>query len=305
MSTNPPSDPQPLQFDQVEYASSPGTAAGPAANACAACKRPLSDPYFEVNGKVVCANCKLAIQAQVSGGSGAGRFFRALVFGLLAAVAGSALYYGVRAISGMEIGLIAILAGWMVGSAVRRGSSMRGGLLYQILAALLTYVSISYSFLPDTIKAIRQKSGDETEQVISKTSRTYKHATIAATASDSPESSKSVAAEKSDAEESISTVPATAEQHASKRDSRKESKGGRLGNVPPVVRDIVLMTLMLIFALSLPIVVGASQPIVALIYVFGLWQAWRMNRRPHIVITGPYHLGASPDDSGVPPPLPS
>jgi hypothetical protein len=46
----------------------------------------------------------------------------------------------------MQIGLIAILVGFMVGGAVRAGSDRRGGVGYQLLAVLLTYLCISLSY---------------------------------------------------------------------------------------------------------------------------------------------------------------
>ena len=62
----------------------------------------------------------------------------AAIFGLGAALAGAAIYYAVIAITHFEIGLVAILIGYMVGYAVRKGAGGRGGLRFQILAALLT-----------------------------------------------------------------------------------------------------------------------------------------------------------------------
>ena len=57
--------------------------------------------------------------------------YEALVFGLLGAGAGAALYFIILATTGYEIGLVAILVGFIVGKAVHAGSRARGGAGYQ------------------------------------------------------------------------------------------------------------------------------------------------------------------------------
>lgn len=141
--TPPPGD---LQFDRVETegAKAPGT--------CAECGQPIRDVYYEVNGRVLCDRCRRKTQAKWSAGSSAGRFGKAVVFGLVAAAAGSALYYAVLALTGYEFGLIAIVVGLAVGVAVNKGSNGRGGWKYQALAMFLTYTSIVSSYVPLIIR---------------------------------------------------------------------------------------------------------------------------------------------------------
>ena len=141
--TPPPGD---LQFDRVETegAKGPGT--------CAECGQPIRDVYYEVNGRVLCDRCRRKMQAKWSAGSSAGRFGKAVVFGLVAAAAGSALYYAVLALTGYEFGLIAIVVGLAVGVAVNKGSNGRGGWKYQALAMFLTYTSIVSSNVPLIIR---------------------------------------------------------------------------------------------------------------------------------------------------------
>ena len=73
---------------------------------------------------------------------------RAAIYGAGAALAGCALYALVSIITGWEIGLIAIVVGFMVGKAVRKGSSGLGGRPQQILAVTLTYFAITTSYVP-------------------------------------------------------------------------------------------------------------------------------------------------------------
>ena len=126
-----------LQFDQAEPA-----APAPSGPTCAACNRPIEDQYFEINGKVICTSCRQHIEASLRGGSGLARLLKASLFGLGAAILGAVIYFAFVKATDANWSLVAILVGFMVGGAVRKGTGNRGGLLYQILALLLTYFAI-------------------------------------------------------------------------------------------------------------------------------------------------------------------
>jgi len=76
------------------------------------------------------------------------RLVGAAGFGVIAGFLGWLLYFGVLKFTGYEVGLISIAVGWGVGLAVRIGSRGVGGLGYQILAVLITYLSIAFSSAP-------------------------------------------------------------------------------------------------------------------------------------------------------------
>ena len=65
-----------------------------------------------------------------------------------AAIAGAAIYYAVIAIAHLEIGIVAILIGYMVGWGVRKGAGGRGGRRFQILAVVLTYWAVGLAYSP-------------------------------------------------------------------------------------------------------------------------------------------------------------
>lgn len=141
-----------LQFDRAEP-----TAAAPAGTACVICKRPLAESYYEVNGKIVCPSCRARVLAAREAGTPAGRFARALLLGLGAALLGAALYFGVALATGYELGLIAVVMGFLVGGAVRKGSNGRGGWRYQTLAILLTYASVVAADGSIVVREFRQE----------------------------------------------------------------------------------------------------------------------------------------------------
>src|SRR5207302_1730075 len=64
------------------------------------------------------------------------------------------IWYLIRKATGYEVGIVAILVGFLIGGAVRKGSGNRGGWVYQLMAVLLTYGCISASLLSDTFKQI-------------------------------------------------------------------------------------------------------------------------------------------------------
>jgi hypothetical protein len=73
---------------------------------------------------------------------------RSFLYGAGAALGGCILYATVAIVTGLEIGLIAIVVGVMVGKAIRHASHGRGGRPQQILAVVLTYFAITTSYIP-------------------------------------------------------------------------------------------------------------------------------------------------------------
>ena len=129
-----------MQFEKVEGA---GPVAPPA---CARCAKPL-DEYFELGGHMFCQTCVDSFK-----GAGAGPFLRALLFGGGAAVLGTIAWYAIYKATDSEFGLLGIVVGLFVGIAVRKGARGLGGWKYQALAMVLTYVSITMSYVPILIK---------------------------------------------------------------------------------------------------------------------------------------------------------
>ncbi len=146
--------PDDLQFDHAEYA------AAPPVSACAACGQRLWDVYYDVNGRALCEKCKTDVELAREQGSGFARFLRALIYGVGAGAVGAGIWYGIRALThGWEFSLIAVIVGLMVGTAVKVGSSGRGGWLYQSLAVFLTYTAIVGTYIPVIVQGLHQPLG--------------------------------------------------------------------------------------------------------------------------------------------------
>ena len=112
-----------IQFEQAEFGSE-----AQGAGACSSCAEPLVSEYWSIAGNATCARCHDGVAEMLGRGGGFGGFLRAGVLGSLGGVAGATIYYLVTKLTGYELSLIAILVGYLVGAAVRRGSGYRGGL---------------------------------------------------------------------------------------------------------------------------------------------------------------------------------
>ena len=239
------SDDAGVQFDRAEYETAPGQAA------CAECSQPLAGYYYDVNGQTVCERCRYAIESKFASGSGAGRLLRAIGAGVVAAALGSALYYAIAALTGYEFGLIAIVVGFAVGTAVRWGSNGRGGWLYQTLAIALTYLAIVSTYIPPIIEELSKVPEAE-----------------AAAAPDQPVAEPSAVAQ-------------TAETTA-------DAQGEALPR-PPFA---VLLAIVFVIAIAAPFLAGFENIIGLVIIGIGIYEAWKLNRRTELTISGPHTLAS-------------
>ena len=260
-----------LQFDHAvstnpQGGESPGTAV-----VCANCGSAITTEYFHVAGQPVCANCRGALEAMTATPRGWRPFLKAGAFGVGAAIAGAVIYYAVIAITGWEIGIVAILIGYMVGYMVRKGAGMKGGRRFQILALVLTYWAVGLAYSPIVFKTLAGKDA--------------KKATV--TASDSIRKSPTDSGRASSSTDSLTKTSAST---------------ARGKKAPLTGREWLLglgALLFLTFALPVVTVVGSlpSGLLSGLIILIGLRQAWQMTRAPQLNISGPYKVAASSSTS--------
>lgn len=259
-----------LQFDRAIHSEAPN--ASDAGLACAMCNTPLRTEYFHVAEQPACANCKSAVERANQNAATQGRrpgiFARAFVFGLVAAVAGAALYYAVIALTGWEIGLVAIVIGFMVGFAVHKGSGSAGGRRFQWLAIILTYFAVGLAYAPLAFKSFAQ--GDKpTDAAVSDSAGV----SASATASDS-------------ATEEPAAAPAAAQSDSASTPGMAAALG---------------ITFLFIFALPVIYIVQSlpSGLISAIIILVGMQQAWKMTARSEVPVSGPYRVGSRPTTSSA------
>ena len=144
------------QFAKAEYAPTTVNLT------CAACKRPINDSYYQINGAQACADCTKKIQAQVPQDSHAA-FSRALLFGIGGALLGFALYVFFALTTGLIVGWVSLAVGYIVGKAMNLGSRGVGGRRYQVAAVVLTYLAVSLSAVPIAIHQMREHRQAQTQ----------------------------------------------------------------------------------------------------------------------------------------------
>jgi len=140
-----------LSFDRAIPVSGAASSAG-AALQCSVCKRAITASYHSVNGAPVCDGCRVVLTGLTAPVKEPVLLVKALLLGFGASLVGAFVYWAVIRFFNLEIGIVAVLNGWMVGKAVRRGADGRGGRLLQVAAALLTYASVAMAYLPFALR---------------------------------------------------------------------------------------------------------------------------------------------------------
>jgi hypothetical protein len=129
------------QFGTAEYVGSPG------GDHCQFCHQPIATNYFRVNGAMSCNACAQKARTEL-GMDSAAAFSRSLLFGVGAAVLGLILYAAFMIITGISLGYATLAVGWLIGTAMVKGSNGITGRRYQIVAAILTYFASTLARVP-------------------------------------------------------------------------------------------------------------------------------------------------------------
>src|SRR5271163_262975 len=154
------------QFGTAEYAK-------PGGDRCQFCQQSIGGTYYRINSRMACSGCVEKVRSAIPVDNHAA-FVRALVYGIGAAVAGLAGYALIAILlQGWVISYMSIGVGWIVGTAMMKGSNGMGGRRYQIAAAVLTYAAVSMAAIPIWIhfapgrhqqKQVQDRSFEEEER---------------------------------------------------------------------------------------------------------------------------------------------
>jgi hypothetical protein len=244
--------------------------AAPAGVSCGTCQRQITSQYFTLGQAVLCDACRHRYEMELGERSELRCLARAGLLGLLAALAGAALWGGVIWISGYELGVIAVVVGLMVGAAVKAGSGGRGGRLYQGMAVLLTYLAVSLAYVPLVIQGFREVAQEQE------------------TASAAPEAEEAALPPLGTEVAEAPAPPAAAAAEPAGEPSAEpaadfEATAGQIAFASLAVLGV---------AAALPFLAGFENAIGLLIIGFALWEAWRLNARVDLSVKGPYQVGA-------------
>jgi hypothetical protein len=250
--TPAPASSSSLQFDQAEFVEPKS-----ATITCSICKKPIQTSYYHINRLVACGPCKERIEASGVGRASMAGFGKSVLFGTGAAIAGAVIWYAVRELTGLDLGLIGIAVGLMVGVAVRKGSRGWGGWQYQTLAIVLTYLSIASTYVPPLLKAMQSHRQRSAEQATSET-------------------------------------PSTSGDQAENSDDPQPQHKSALAGLPKPLRVVASFGFLLAIACAIPFLAGAQNILGLVIIGIALFQAWKINRRVPLEITGPYKIAPTP-----------
>jgi len=127
------------QFSTAEFQGGP--------DRCQLCGQTLGSSYYLIGQKQACSICGEKAKYEVPKNSHSA-FVRGLIFGIGGAILGLIAYSTFTIVSGIIIGYLSLLVGWLVAKGIMLGSKGIGGRRYQILAAALTYAAVSMSAIP-------------------------------------------------------------------------------------------------------------------------------------------------------------
>ena len=94
-----------------------------------------ADVYF-------CDSCLFTVNQQLDDETKNPNLLVALLLGLLAGLAGGAVWFVITCVTQWTIGYVAIGLGWLVGQGIIKGAGGKKGPILQIMAAAITLVSI-------------------------------------------------------------------------------------------------------------------------------------------------------------------
>jgi len=151
------SNPSP-QFGTAEYLGTPGN------DHCQFCHQPIAGNYYRINNAMACGSCAEKMRGSLATDSHAA-FMRALLYGIGAAVVGMILYAVFEIATGLIVGYVSLAVGWLVGTAMMKGSKGVGGRRYQIAAVLLTYAAVSMAAVPVWIHYGNKHQRQQQQQV--------------------------------------------------------------------------------------------------------------------------------------------
>lgn len=252
-----------LQFDRAEFATAPTAS-------CGACQAVLTDTYYQANSRLLCGSCADGLKNVLLGsGSRFGRVAKALLLGFGAAIVGALIHFSVLHFLQINAALVTILMGWLVGKAVRNGSGGRGGWRYQIMAVMLTYLSIAVAYVPMVIMELRNSAATDPAKV---------EQVVAADNVAAP------VTEESSAETPAPPTAAPGEPEVTEVSTEAVTPAAAIGGV------FLVLSLFTGLLFSLPVFIGMDSPFSLLIFGFGLFQAWQMNKKAVVDVTGPHAM---------------
>jgi hypothetical protein len=290
--TNPPSSPEaPLQFDRAVTKDGGSLVPGVV---CSTCNHRITDRYWTLGDQPTCISCKARLTREAADAKKLSVYGWSAFYGFGAALGGAILYYAVLKILNLEMALVAIAIGYMVGYAMRKGANGWGGRRYQLTAAALTYLSVGMAYVPLVMEGARDEAKSAAKAAADSLAIVQAGAVDATDSSAVVDSTLIAVADSTVSADSavVSDSSAAADSTAAPADSAAAPAVAKDGGASSGFLKVVLgFAAVFFFALTLPImyIIGTLPGglISALILGFGIRKAWRMTAGNDLTFNGP------------------
>lgn len=156
MSTPSFTNPTP-QFGTAEFKGGP--------DRCQLCGQMLSTTYYRFGQNQACPQCAEKAKFEMPKDTHSA-FVRGILFACGGALLGFIAYSTFAIVTGIVIGYLALLVGWLVAKAMMKGSGGIGGRRYQITAVMLTYAAVSMSAIPIGISQIVKQQAAKKKNLV-------------------------------------------------------------------------------------------------------------------------------------------
>ncbi len=206
-------------------------------------------------------------------------------------------------LSGYELGIIAILVGFIVGYAVRRGAGKAQGRIFQFLALILTFFALAYAMIPIVVNEFR-KDPEMGRSITDAWNQAVQN-----------QNAGKITGEMEEEEEEYTDDAPSTRTLAEMTETQKESgkipqekwsqtpKTFRKTKIPSsfgfpdllkavafvIIGVIILVLILLLSPIVIYLVMLFSSPFSFIFLAIALWQAWRLNRPEKRVFLGPYN----------------
>lgn len=251
--------------------------------ACASCQSVLCGSFYNVNGASVCEMCGRAITEHQKEGTTPSALIRAIAFGAVPAGIGGLIWWALLEFAHFQLALIAIAIGYGVGAAVRMASGGRGGVPYQVVAVALTYFAVAGAYVPFFV-------GSPTYEQMFAESTPELQAQIRGVVAEGkvPALENGLTIEEGfeimlNTEVSEATLEGLSPQADAAERERVVAALGPYFEMP--FGEAIILALKAPFDRE-----GGSMFLGLLIIGFGLWQAFKMNARTVLDVSGPHQL---------------
>lgn len=158
------------QDDELDFERAQFEDPDAASMSCAVCEQAIAGRHYSVNGQAVCEGCLVVVRQGQEGS-----LVKALSLGVVAGAVGVLICLGIWAWV-IDLALVTIVIGILVGMAVRRGGGGRGrgSVMYRVMAVAITYGAMCSVHVPVLADAMVQGVNQSAaEQVAEATAIVY------------------------------------------------------------------------------------------------------------------------------------